>query len=160
MSDHASDPRAAPRPYAWALPAITIAHLWALLALAVVGVFIALVPTAPHDFWWHLKIGQIIATQGIPTTNRFAWTLPADAPFIYQSWLAEWLFYALYQLGGLPLAIFARNALGLAAFALVAANARARSGSWRLAAGCVLLAAAMTLNNLTARPQNWSWPLA
>jgi hypothetical protein len=143
-----------------ALPAISVAHLWALLALAVVGAFIALVPTAPHDFWWHLKAGQLTASHGIPAGNMFAWTLPADAPFIYQSWLAEWLFYALYRLGGLPLAIFARNALGLAAFALVAYNARLRSGSWRVAAGCVLLAGAMTLNNLTARPQNWSWPLA
>jgi hypothetical protein len=160
MQERFSTPREGIRPQTRELPVVSVAQLWALLALAVVGAFIGLVPTSPHDFWWHLMAGQIIATEGIPATNRFAWTLPADAPFIYQSWLAEWLFFALYRLGGLPLAIFARNALGLIAFALLAYNARSRSGSWRVAAGCVLLAGAMTLNNLTARPQNWSWPLA
>ncbi len=139
------------------LPAIRLEHLWVLLALCIVGVFISLSPTAPNDFWWHLKAGELIASSGIPTTNLFAWSLPPDTPYVYQSWLGEWLFYALYQVGGLPLVVFARNLLGLAAFALVAVEAQRRSGSWRLAAGAVLLAAAMTMNNLTTRTQNWSW---
>jgi hypothetical protein len=140
-----------------ALPLIDIEQLWAILALTLIGAFIALVPTPPHDFWWHLKAGQLIATQGIPTTNLFAWSLPADAPFVYATWLGEWLFYALYAVGGLQAPIVARNLLGLAGFALVAAEARRRSGSWRLAALAALLAAAMSTNNLPARTQNWSW---
>src|SRR5262245_1693986 len=134
-----------------------IEHLWAIIALTLIGVIIALAPTTPHDFWWHLKVGQIVAERGIPTTNLFAWTLPADAPFIYATWLGEWLFYALYQIGGLPATVLARNLLGLAGFTLVAVEARRRSGSWRLAALAALLAAAMTINNLTTRTQNWSW---
>lgn len=140
-----------------ALPAIRLEHLWIALALCITGVFISLTPTLPNDFWWHLKIGQIIAESGIPNTNMFAWTLPADEPFVYQSWLGELLFYWLYQLGGLPMVIFARNLLGTAAFAVVAYEAHRRSGSWRLAALAVLLAAAMTINNFTTRTQNWSW---
>src|SRR5689334_11936849 len=145
------------RPSWRALPLPGLEQLWVLLALTLIGVFIALVPTPPHDFWWHLKAGQIVATQGIPTTNLFAWTLPADQPFVYATWLGEWLFYALYQLGGLQAPILARNILGLAAFTLVAVEARRRSGSWRLAALAVLLAGAMAVNNLPARTQNWSW---
>ncbi|NNJ13141.1 hypothetical protein EKD04_022715 [Chloroflexales bacterium ZM16-3] len=132
-------------------------HLWAIFALSVIGGFISLVPTAPNDFWWHLKAGELVATSGIPTTNLFAWTLPADQPYTYQSWLGEWLFYALFRIGGLPMTIFARNILGAAAFGLVAWEARLRSGSWRLGALAALLAAAMTINNLNARTQNWSW---
>jgi hypothetical protein len=132
-------------------------HVWVILALTLVGVFVALVPTPPHDFWWHLKVGQIVAEHGIPATNIFAWTLPADAPFTYATWLGEWLFYALYQLGGLPATVLARNLLGLAGFALVALEARRRSGSWRLAALAALLAGAMTINNLPTRTQNWAW---
>src|SRR5262245_53146226 len=132
-------------------------HIWVMLALTLVGVFVALVPTTPHDFWWHLKVGQIVAERGIPSTNLFAWTLPADTPYIYATWLGEWLFYALYQLGGLPATVLTRNLLGLAGFTLVAVEARRRSGSWRLAALAALLAAAMTINNLTTRTQNWSW---
>lgn len=139
------------------LPLIRMEHLWIGLALCVVGVFVSLSPTAPNDFWWHLKAGELIAAGDFPTTNRFAWTLPAETPFVYQSWLGEWLFYALYQMGGLPLVVFARNLLALAAFTLVAVEAQRRSGSWRLAALAVVLAAAMTMNNLTTRTQNWSW---
>lgn len=139
------------------LPVLRLEHLWVLLALSVVGFFIGLVPTSPNDFWWHLKVGQIIATEGLPHTNLFAWTLPADTPYVYQSWLGEWLFYVLYSIGGFPMVVFARNMLGTGVFALVAYEARRRSGSWRLAAGVVLLAAAMSLNNLTTRTQNWSW---
>lgn len=142
---------------AQSLPSIRLEHLWVLLALSLIGVFISLSPTAPNDFWWHLKAGELIASGGIPTTNIFAWTLPADTPFLYQSWLGEWLFYVLYRLGGLPMVVFARNLLGTVAFGLVAFEARRRSGSWRLAAGAALLAAAMTMNNLTTRTQNWSW---
>ena len=143
------------RALAWVLPELE--QLWAILALTIVGAFIALVPTLPHDFWWHLKAGELVAERGIPTTNLFAWTLPADHPYTYATWLGEWLFYALYQLGGLGAPVLARNLLGLAGFALVAIEARRRSGSWRLAALAALLAGAMTINNLTTRTQNWSW---
>jgi hypothetical protein len=134
-----------------------IEQLWVIMALALIGAFIALVPTTPHDFWWHLKAGQIVAERGIPTTNLFAWTLPADAPYIYATWLGEWLFYWLYQLGGLPATVLARNLLGLAGFTLVALEARRRSSSWRLAALAALLAGLMAINNLPVRTQNWSW---
>jgi hypothetical protein len=139
------------------LPRLRLDHLWALFALSVVAAFISLVPTAPHDFWWHLRAGQLIAAEGIPTTNRFAWAVPAETPYVYQSWLGEWLFFQLYRLGGLQLVVFARNLLGAIAYALVAWEARARSGSWRLAALATVLAAAMTINNFTTRTQIWSW---
>jgi hypothetical protein len=145
------------RPGRRALPLPGIEQLWVLLALTLIGVHIALFPTPPHDFWWHLKAGQIVAQQGIPWTNMFAWSMPADAPYVYATWLGEWLFYALYQLGGLQAPVLARNLLGLAGFALVAAEARRRSGSWRLAGLAALLAWAMAINNLQARTQNWSW---
>jgi hypothetical protein len=103
-------------------------QLWAILSLTTIGVLLALTPTLPHD-----------------------------TPFVYATWLGEWLFYVLYAVGGPQAPIFARNVLGLAGFALVAAEARRRSGSWRLAGLAALLAAAMSINNLPARTQNWSW---
>ena len=149
--------RSTPAAHARALPLLRLDQLWVLFALSLIAAFISLFPTSPNDFWWHLKAGELVATGGIPTTNLFAWTLPADAPYVYQSWLGEWLFYQIYRLGGLPLVVFARNMLGAAAYALVAVEAQRRSGSWRLAALAALLAAAMTINNFTTRTQNWSW---
>ena len=142
-----------------ALPIPTWDQLLFFLALALAGGLVAVAPTIPHDFWWHLKVGQIVAAQGIPTTNRFAWTLPADQPFTYAAWLAEWLMYQLTRLGGPAAPVLLRNLLALLAFGLVGLHAQRRSGSWRLAALAVLVAASMAADNLSTRPQNFSWPL-
>lgn len=147
------------RDMAWPALLPRVDHLWALLPLAIFGVFLALAPTEPHDFWWHLRVGQIVAEEGIPRTNRFAWTLPADAPFVYAAWLADWLSYQSYRALGLQGPVLLRNMLGIAGFALVMLEARRRSGSWRLAGLAVLLAGAVSINNLSTRPQNVAWVL-
>lgn len=132
--------------------------LWPLVVLAAFGVLVSLMPLPPNDFWWHLRIGALILDERrIPATNMFGWTIPAEAPFTYGAWLGEVLLALLVRAGGLPLAIFARNLLALAAFALIGWEARHRSGSWRLAAFVLALAAGMSLNNLVLRPQIWSW---
>ncbi len=138
----------------------SVEALWPAVVLAGVGFLVSLIPLPPNDFWWHLKIGEIIyTTRTIPNTNMFAWTLPADAPFAYGAWLGELLLYLLYRAGGLPLVIFARNLLLLLAFGLVGQVARERSGSWRLTAPALALAGGMSLNNLIVRPQIWAFPL-
>ncbi|MCX7855276.1 MAG: hypothetical protein N2556_04735 [Anaerolineae bacterium] len=145
------------RTYRW-LPSIDA--LWSAIILAAFGFLVSLMPLPPNDFWWHLKIGEIIfTTRAIPTTNMFAWTLPADAPFTYGAWLGELLLYLLYRAGGLPLVTFARNLLVLLAFWLMGRTARERSGSWRLTAPALALAGGMSLNNLIIRPQIWVFPL-
>jgi len=132
--------------------------LWPLVILAGFGIYVSLVPQPPNDFWWHLKIGElIVTTRQIPATNMFGWTLPADAPFFYGAWLGELLLYVLYRWGGVALTLFARTVLALATFWLMAVAARRRSGSWRIAAMVLALGAVMSLNNLIVRPQIWSW---
>ncbi len=140
------------------LPHLSTDELWPLVILAGFSFFASLTPLPPNDFWWHLKIGELIFNQGhVPTSNLFAWTLPPEHPFTYGAWLGELLLYALYRLGQLSLVTFARNILLLLAFWLVGYEARRRSGSWRLAALAVALACGMTINNLPIRPQIWSW---
>src|SRR3990172_737570 len=137
---------------------ISTDQLWPLIVLAGFGFFASLVPLPPNDFWWHLKIGETITMQrAIPTTNMFGWTLPADQPFVYGAWLGELLLYGLYLLGKLELVTFSRTALVVIAFWLVAYETHRRSGSWRIGALAIALLAGMTLNNLVARPQVWSW---
>ncbi|MGQ9549275.1 MAG: hypothetical protein ACUVSY_15505 [Roseiflexus sp.] len=137
------------------LPALI--HLYGLIPLAVVAALISLAPTDPHDFWWHLRVGRIVAESEVPRTNMFAWTVPTDQPFVYAAWLSDWLFYQMYLLFGLQGPVLARNVLGIIAFALVLLEALRRSGSWRLSGLAVFLAGMMTINNLTTRPQNWAW---
>lgn len=137
---------------------ISTDELWPLIVLAGFAFFAALVPLPPNDFWWHLKIGELIFTQhAIPASNLFGWTLPADQTFIYGAWLGEFLLYWLYKIGKIEMVIFARNILIVLAYLLVIYETKRRSGSWRIGALAVTLIAAMTLNNLVVRPQMWSW---
>ena len=131
--------------------------LWVVIVLAGFAFLVSLIPLPPNDFWWHLKIGELIYTTGhIPATNIFAWSLPADTPFVYAAWLGEWALYVVYRWGGLALVTFVRNLVALLAFGLVAAEAHRRSRSWRIAALALIPAALIPLNNLIVRPQMWS----
>ncbi len=132
--------------------------LYPLIVLAGFAFFVSLVPLPPNDFWWHLKIGEIISTtHQIPTTNMFSWTLPADQAFTYGAWLGELLLYFVYQFGTLNWVTFIRTALITLSFFWIAAEARRKSGSWRIAAFGIAIAALMTVNNLVIRPQIWAW---
>ena len=71
---------------------VRLDHLWPLIIIAGFGVYVSLVPLAPNDFWWHLRIGERIYTTGqMPSANLYGWTLPAEALFVYGAWLGEWL---------------------------------------------------------------------
>ncbi len=139
-------------------PGLSLDILWFLVILAGFLFFTSLVPLPPHDFWWHLKIGEYIFTNHlVPTTNMYAWTLPASQPFFYAAWFAELLFYVFYRLGGLPILIFLRTFLIGVSVVLIAIESHRRSTSWRITALVVALLALMITNNLIVRTQIWAW---
>ncbi len=133
----------------------------ALLVVIAGGTFYtSLVPLMPNDFWWHLKIGEVIyTTHTIPRTAMFSWSLPADRPFFYGAWLAEYLFYIVYRWGGVALLTCLRNVLFALSFYWIGREAHRRSKSWYLAALVVAIGCMMTGNNVLVRPQMWSWGL-
>lgn len=132
--------------------------LWLCVIMAG-GLFItSLIPLVPNDLWWHLKIGEWIFThRTIPTTNMYAWSIPAETPYFYATWLGELLLYLMFRLGGLELITFARTLLLGITFLLVGMEAKRRSKSWRIAALVVALGFVMTLSNTLVRTQIWSW---
>lgn len=132
--------------------------IWFLVILSGFLFFTSLIPLPPNDFWWHLKIGEyIFSSHSIPTTNIYAWTLPATQPFFYAAWLAELFFYFLYRLGNLDLIIFTRTILIGITMCLVAIESRRRCGSWRITALVIALLSLMITNNLLVRTQMWAW---
>lgn len=132
--------------------------VWPWVLWAALGCYAALVTLPPNDFWWHLKVGELIYQTGrIPTTNLFAWSLPAETPFFYGAWLGEWLIYLIYRAGGLAFVMVARNGLVWLAYAGIAIESRRRSNSWRIATLALALAWFMAANNFILRPQMWSW---
>jgi hypothetical protein len=73
--------------------------------VAVAGLsLVALACLSPvhNDTWWHLAYGREMATRGgFAQIDYFSHT-GYGRPFPNHQWLAERMFFALYQLGGLP----------------------------------------------------------
>ncbi len=76
-----------------------IEALGAVGLLVLVGLHAA-APITCTDFFWHLKLGQIIAANGsIPSTDLFSAVHPESA-YVQPQWLWEWLAAHVYRLGG------------------------------------------------------------
>ncbi len=72
----------------------------ALVIVVVVGLFTFYgYVTLDPDFGWHLKMGQLIITSGIPKTDSFSYTMPSF-PFIDHEWASNVILFRLYTLIG------------------------------------------------------------
>jgi hypothetical protein len=93
-----------------------IEDLWLGLPIAVLVWFSFLRPIGLLDFWWHLKLGElIVTTRSLPRVDLFSYTC-TGRPFVPQNWLVEVLYYATYRVGGLPLVLTLNTAFLVAAF--------------------------------------------
>jgi hypothetical protein len=135
-------------------------HVWIFAALAFVSLRVLLTPVPPHDFWWHMATGRIIvATGAIPIVDSFSFTQPG-APFYNQSWLAQVLIYALFQLGGAPLLVLVQALMLAAAYGLLLHLSVRQSGAMRLSAGFLLVGTLLaSFDNWAVRPQSYAIPL-
>lgn len=55
--------------------------------------------TLDPDFGWHLRMGQLILTSGIPQTDPFSYTMP-NFPFIDHEWLTNVILFKFYTIIG------------------------------------------------------------
>ncbi len=87
---------------------LSVDAVWVAMPLFVIAVRTLLQPIPPEDYWWSLVWGRLIATTGtIPSSNLFLFTMPADAPFFDQPWLAQWLMYLVVAaVGHLGMLVF------------------------------------------------------
>jgi hypothetical protein len=138
-----------------AMRTFSIEHLWALVTLAGIFIFLSTHPIRPHDFWWHLKAGATIATTGhIPLVDTFSYTVLGQPYPSYQTyWLMELALYGAYSLGGSALVVFVHSAVITAAYGLLFGLCLRCSRSWRVAAASTLFSAALGLNDWNVRPQ-------
>jgi len=107
------------------------------------------------DFWWHLKMGQVILNSGsIPRTDIFSFTA-AGKTFVVQNWLSEIILFLTYRLGHFPLLIFFNTLLLVAAlFPVYYLCRKSSSGFWQPLFAASLVSICM-FGNL--RPQNFSF---
>ena len=79
-----------------------IEYLWALTVLVGIFVIANTNPIRPHDFWFHLEAGRVIASTGeIPQVDTYSYTARGEPYPSYQIFhLMDRVFYWAYQTGG------------------------------------------------------------
>lgn len=134
-------------------------HLWLLLPIALVALRVQLTPIMPHDFWWHLAMGRVIAQTGhIPQVDAWSWTQHGQ-PYFDQPWLAQVLMYGVYRLGGVPLLALLQSVVLAGTFTLVYRLCQGEGAGPRVAAGATLVGACLGFDNWQIRPQSYALPL-
>jgi hypothetical protein len=133
----------------------TADHLLLATMLAMIWLFVSVLPLPPNDLWWHMAAGRIMVHEGAwITNNRWAYTLPADTPYVYQSWLSEIVLYGVWRVAGTPGLHLLRTCCIVASYALVGWAAwRATGGNGKAVTAALLLAVLAGWDNWTLRPQ-------
>jgi len=133
---------------------LTLDHVWVLTVLALISLFLSVLPLPPNDLWWHMAAGRAMVGQGaLLRTNVWAYTLPANAPYVYQSWLSEILLYWIWQIGNVPLLVLTRTLVITLSYGLVTWHAWRRAGQGKAVALALLIAVMIGWGNWTLRPQ-------
>lgn len=115
--------------------------IWFLVPVLLVVWATLLHPLRHLDFWWHLKVGEIIVENGhIPTNDIFSFTEHGKS-FVHQNWLAEVFFYIIWKVGGAELLIFVNTLLMTASFLVICAVAAMRVNYSRFHSLFMLVAA-------------------
>jgi hypothetical protein len=136
---------------------VRIERLWLLLPVFLITYKGFIFPLPPLDFWWHLKMGEVIATtRSIPRVDLFSFTA-TGRPFLLQNWLGELLYYWTYQIGGFSLLVFLGTAITVAGFLLMYQLCLNATSNRRIVALIGFLAALGNYGFL--RPQTYSFLL-
>lgn len=134
------------------------AHLWLAGLLLFAWVFLSVTPLPPNDLWWHMAAGRAMVAEGAwLRDNRWAYTLPPGAPYIYQSWLSEIIMYLVWRVGDVPLLALTRMVAIVGAYALMSWRSWRRTGGGIAVATALLLAMMAGWSNWTLRPQTLSF---
>jgi hypothetical protein len=138
---------------------IRIEHIWLAVPVLLVLCFGFLLKLRLFDFWWHLKIGEIIVnTRTIPRTDLFSFTAHGSQ-FILQNWLAEVIYYLCFRGAGLAMVVTLNALVLVAALIPVYALCRHATTSLRLSVVAALLPAAALLYFGSVRSQVFSFAL-
>ncbi|MBA2450445.1 MAG: hypothetical protein H0V51_20715 [Chloroflexi bacterium] len=135
------------------LPRVTLAHVWLAVPLFAAGLGTGLMPVESIDYWWTVKLGELIWQAGaLPDGDQLVFT-PIREPVIHAQWLAQLVFYAAHSLGGPALALALRTIVALVVALLlvrIATDAGAGPRGTALAVGAGML---IVLPGLALRPQ-------
>ena len=136
----------------------SIDAVWIAMPLFVVAVRTLLQPIPPEDYWWHLAMGRLIDGGALPTTNMFLYTLPVDAPFYDQPWLAQWVMYLVARGGGHVATVGLHTALLVGTWSYLVRHALTRGAIPIVVGIAAALAHYVAASTLVPRTQMFAYP--
>jgi hypothetical protein len=137
-----------------------IETLWLALPVSVLLALVGSSPIPPYDLWWPIVQGRATFQLGaIPQQNLFLYSIPADAPFLNQPWLAQCLMFALYTAGGPALLAYTSLALFASTLLISIRSALHALPHARLVAPLIFLLFAPDCSRWMPRTQMFATPL-
>jgi hypothetical protein len=127
------------------------AGCFALLALARVG-------SLTSDSFMTLVSGRWIAQHGLPAHDHLT-VAGAGRRWVDEQWLAQWVMYELWNVGGYALVAVTAAALIASAFGLLVLILLERGAQPRRAVKWATLAFAVSLPDIAVRAQDFAYPL-
>jgi hypothetical protein len=124
-----------------------------MLAVVAAALGSALQPLEPIDYWWGVRLGDLIrATRAIPTDDPLIYT-PIRGPIVDGQWLAKVLLSLMHQAGGVELALALRSVVAIGTALLLVRACRAAGAGPRASAVISGLATILFVPGLAVRPQ-------
>ncbi len=120
-----------------------------VLLLFALAAAMSVATTTDPDLWWHLRTGQVIVEDGIPSVDIFSYTVDGT-DWVTHEWGSQVLMWALWSWGGAAALIMTFTAMITATFVVAYRTSRARPFVTAL---MVLLAAAAARIATAPRPQ-------
>jgi hypothetical protein len=139
----------------WARGWLTIDAAWAAVVLAGLFIVVEQRQIRPNDFWWHLRLGQLIVETGsIPSVEPFSFVI-AGQEWLNQPWLAQVVLFATFEAGGATAILVLHAVTITSGYALILLAMRPRDYG-RAGAIAVLVGATVGSMNWEVRPQSFS----
>jgi hypothetical protein len=105
---------------------LTLSTVWVVVVIAGLFVSIEQRQIRPNDFWWHLRLGELIVEmRSIPSLEPFGFTI-AGEEWLDQPWLAQVLLHATLEVGGATAILLLHGLTITGGYALVLLAVRPR----------------------------------
>lgn len=134
-------------------PAPNLQHIWGALALMAAVLGSALFPIESIDYWWTVKLGDLIRRDGALLTSEPLMYTPVRDVAVDGQWLARVIISWLHEVGGLELSLALRTSVALGVAALLLQLCRDAGAGIRTSSAIVCLASILYLPSLAVRPQ-------
>jgi hypothetical protein len=138
---------------------VTLEHVWLAAVLAFAFVVGTLLRAEQTDYWWTVKLGELLwATGSLPAADPLAFTSTRQ-PYVEQQWLAQVILAATHWLGGLEAALLLRAGLLVLSTWLLFHVCRRVGAAPAAAATACGLALLSVVGGAGIRPQLFAIPL-